>query len=179
MSTCYSNRKRDFSPQIAEGQQASETFIPWNWHSHSSWRLTFRSINPQHTHAAQDQSYSSNADHSTRQHRVREQDVSRNVASAQRLMLCHASSLEEEQSRRSGAFQLKAFAVLYPSNEPVLYLNSKPTALREATRLWVFPSRDFVLWPDYWIATKDETFYNHFRPYSNGYRRGLAKQPSF
>ena len=53
MSICYSNRKRDIShTQNAEGQQASGAFISRNWHSHSSWRLTLRSINPQHTDAS-------------------------------------------------------------------------------------------------------------------------------
>ena len=50
-------------------------------------------------------------------------------------MLCRTSSPEEEQSWQSGAFQLKAFAVLFPSHERVLYLKTERTALRGAIRL--------------------------------------------
>ena len=137
MSTSYSNRTRDLShTQRAEGQEARETFIPRNWHSDRSWRLTFRSSNPQHTDASQDQPYSPDAGLSTKQRRVREQDVSsRAAAHAQSRMLCHTRSPKREQTHQSGAVQLKAFAILFPSYEPVLYLNSESTTLREATRL--------------------------------------------
>ena len=75
-------------------------------------------------------------------------------------MLRHPRSRKEEQSCQSGAFQLNAFAILFSSYEPILYLNNDRTALREAIQLCVVPSTGFLLWPDYWIATEDPVLYN-------------------
>ena len=135
MSTRYSNRTRVLShTQSAEGQEASETFIPRHWHSDCSWRLTFRSSNPQHTDASQDQPYCPGAV-------ILRNNVEYGNKMCQELLPlldaeCFVDKItEEEQSCQSGAFQLKAFSVLFPSYEPVLYLNSESTTLREATRL--------------------------------------------